>query len=587
MIKFVFRELRIFFSLSLLLTIVSLPFSYAQDLESSYDMLPKMKSYLNQPETMLDQNLEGLSIPQVTDDQQTMEEKNQELPEEKALTRSVEATKNIYFDKKINPKEYILGPTDIIGVYLWGELDKEFRISVTPEGVLIIPTVGPVEVADLTLEKAKDLVKQAVARKYKGIDVSVYLVEPRWFNVYISGVVNSPGTKLSNSLSRASDVYNMAKPTKRGSTLSVAGKRGSSSRNVTILRDGKSIPVDLLRFLKLGELGANPYIMNGDVIKVPEYGGDISVFGEVNSFGIYEFKNGDRLKDLVIYGGGLTTLADSTNADLIRFKEDGYNLDYMKIDLRDALVSNPNDPKYRLFEGDRLIVSTRADYKRYAAVFVSGAVKYSGQYAIVTHMTKLSDAIDMAGGLTPYADLTDARIIRPLTSATRDMEYDRLRKMPVAEMTDNEYEYFKQRARTTQGLINVDFIKLIQNGDKSADMILEPGDNIYIPMKRNMVEVIGAVKYPGNIAMESGKDYTYYVTKAGSFSWNADQGGVQIVKGKTGQRFEPKKKRDLEPGDTIFVPEKKPKDYWVLFRETTLIFANVATAVIVAKNILK
>jgi len=574
-----------YFVLLFLSISVPLSSSIAQLEESKYEMYPKVKSYLNQPEMYMDQNLEGLNLPQVTEQGEKPLEEAESIPTPEERPLSI--VNVIDIDKKIDPKTYILGPTDLIGVYLWGELDRDFRLRVTPEGKLIIPTVGAVQIADLSLADAKEVIRQAVAKKYKTLDVTVYLAEPRWFNVYVSGVVKLPGAIRANSFSRISDIYLKASPIVRPPTLTLANKRGSSLRNIVIMRNDRQIAVDLLKFQKMGDLESNPYLVNGDRIMINEYSGDISALGEVNNSGVYEFRKGDRIKDLVKFGGGLTTLADSAQATLVRFKDDGFNLDYIKLNLEDALINNPDSPEFLLKEGDRLYVPTRNDYKRYTSVVVSGAVRNNGQFAIVHHATKLSDAINMAGGLTQYADLTEARLIRAISTATRDAEFDRLSKVPVAEMTDDEYEYYKQRARTAQGLINADFVAVFEKNDSSKDIILEPGDNIFIPMKREMVEVIGAVKYPGNLKIEKGKDFKYYIAKAGGTSWNADIKKIRIVKGKTGQRFKPASKRDLEPGDSIFIPEKKPKDYWELFRETTLIMANVATAVIVAKNIIE
>ena len=59
------------------------------------------------------------------------------IKEEEPMTAKEQAIREGYeilFDKKINPDDYYIGPGDEIGVYLWGELDREYKNIVTPEG---------------------------------------------------------------------------------------------------------------------------------------------------------------------------------------------------------------------------------------------------------------------------------------------------------------------------------------------------------------------------------------------------------------------------------------------------------------------
>ena len=115
-------------------------------------------------------------------------------------------TSQILFDYKIDPARYILGPGDELGIYFWGENDKEFRNTVSPEGLLIIPTVGAIEVAEMTLEAAIQSIKEKVDTKYNGLDITVFLVKPRQFRLFISGLVLQPGMISANANERVSDI---------------------------------------------------------------------------------------------------------------------------------------------------------------------------------------------------------------------------------------------------------------------------------------------------------------------------------------------------------------------------------------------
>lgn len=574
--------------------------------------------------------MQNVEVPSLLQGQTGVEETGKQ-PEEQLPYTPME----IRFDKKVDPNQYIVGPGDWIGLYLWGDLDREYRNMVSPEGFLILPTVGEVMVSDLTLTQAYEKVKEKVNKHYKGIELSIYLLRPRQFRLYISGLVINPGMIDANSLERVSDVidraglqyverasmieeiqnislgrseqarsYSQEQTTRLMQTRALEStygviandaqvvKKGSSQRSIEIFRGGngtgdKVLEVDLLRFRKAGDVNANPYVAMGDRIHVPEYGGDIIITGEVNDPNRYEFKPGDRITNLVVFGGGLTVLSDTTEATLVRFKVDGLNTDNIPINLYDALLNNPDDPKYLLKESDRLYVRRKFNYKNLTNVIVDGQVKFPGEYAIVPGKTQLSDIIAQAGGFTDDANLPEARIQRRYSSATSDLEFDRLRKMQRYEMTDEEYDYYKSRSRMPSGKLTIDFVKLFNDHDKTLDIVLQHGDNIFIPIKREFVQVSGAVDEPGYVRFKSGEGVPYYVNLAGGYKFDANAKKVRVIKANSGQRLKPGKSVIIEGGDIIHVPEKTPFDQWQAVKDSALLFANVSTVIILARQLTK
>ena len=573
------------------------------------------------------------------------------LPEEVELYYPEQSP--ILLDGKIDPEKYIVGPGDLLGIYLWGEIERNYPIRVSPEGYLIIPTVGSIMVADLSIADVREQLKNAINKSYKGLDVSVILIEPRRFRLNISGVVYLPGMHESNAFERVSDLMDRAGlivpgkesvqdnifqeihvSTPPGAEVSVSAspgevkqetpgitvpkragiigrtqpgllgrtdrtissprmesmnlftlgeKRGSSSRSIIIHRKDKKIIADMLRFIKLGDLDANPYVNSGDHIEVPPYKGDITIYGEVNDQGIYEFKQGDRVCDLVGFGGGLTSVADTLNAEINRFKSDGLSLDKIPIDLYDALYKNPDTPEYVLQESDRLYVRKKFEYKVLYDITISGEIKYPGQYAIEKNVTTLTDLVNMTGGFTGNENLEEARLIRKTDFAVRDLEYERLKNLLVTERTREENDYVRSYQRTFEGSINIDFVKLFRENDLTNDVVLQDGDVVYIPMKREYVNVMGAVKEPGYIKVKEGTDFNYYIEKAGGYNWDADKKQRTLVKARTGQRYKPRyMKVTIEGGDTIHVPERARRTFWSYLREYTGYTTSVATVVLIA-----
>jgi len=531
---------------------------------------------------------------------ETMKEDEPMTAQEQARREGFE----ILFDKKINPDEYYIGPGDEIGVYLWGELDREYKNTVTPEGYFLLPTVGMFLVADFSLAEVREILKNGVRSKYKTINTDVTLVRPRQFKLYISGLVLQPGMISTNSLERVSDVIERAglmfveKLTNIGEVQSTRAltrevvqnesnliKKGASQRSIIVSRGDTQIDVDLLRYRKIGDIDSNPYVRSGDHLHVPPYMGDIIIDGEINDPDRYEYKPGDRIADLVNFGGGLTVLADTTKATLVRFEEKGTVPVSTDVDLYDAIIYNPDDPRYILNESDRLYIRSKYDFKVIANIYLDGQVKYPGQYAIMSGVTTLSDVIRMAGGFTDKANLEEARLVRQTTSAIRDLEYERLQRMQAWEMNEEEYDYYKSRNRSARGEITTDFTKLFIDNDLSLDVVLQHRDNIFIPYKRELISVSGAVNQPGYVKIEPGENYEFYINKAGGYKWDAHKSKVRIIKAKTGQRFRPGKTVYIEGGDIIHVPEKTPINKWEAFRDSAQIFANVATIIILARRL--
>ncbi len=60
--------------------------------------------------------------------------------------QGTQALKMAVMDGPVDPKEYIVGPGDIYSVNVWISPPLSLQLPVTPEGSIIIPTVGEVSV---------------------------------------------------------------------------------------------------------------------------------------------------------------------------------------------------------------------------------------------------------------------------------------------------------------------------------------------------------------------------------------------------------------------------------------------------------
>ncbi len=492
-----------------------------------------------------------------------------------------------YLDRKINPEEYTVGPGDEFTIYLWGQLDAGQLLRVNPEGKLLIPYVGPVEVSGVTLVKAKDIIVRRVKERYDKVDVSVELSNLRRFRVFVTGEVEKPGTYQAWSVDRVFDL------TEKAGGI----KEGGSKRNIRVYnQNGDILSADQVSFLNIGDLSANPYVNTGDVIYVPPEKEVVTIFGAVSIEGIYEFREGENISDLIDLAGGLQPSAWLDEVDLVRFKEDGITKDYFILDLREVSnkgnpSSNSPDRNLLLKPDDQVFIRHMRSWHPKMVVWTRGELNHPGAYPIEEGTTTLTQLIKQAGGFTEDAFLAGAKITRWVVYQAPDPELERLKEIAkvaggVEEMSELEYEYFKTKSREEKGSVAVNFEKLFLQGDMSQDIFLKHGDMIDIPRKQETINVSGQVRYPGLTPFELGKRVSFYIDRSGGYSWNANKDKTRVIKGKTGLWLKPDKAVQIEPGDTIFVPERRELNWWMLVRETSTVLAQAATFVMIARTVM-
>jgi len=92
-------------------------------------------------------------------------------------------------------------------------------------------------------------------------------------------------------------------------------------------------------------------------------------------------------------------------------------------------------------------------------------------------------------------------------------------------------------------------------------VVLEPGDNIFVPSVPSGISVMGAVGANGTIKYVKGKNVKYYIKQAGNFIRQSNKKEVRLLRAGgeviSGRGTLGKK---VELGDVIIVPAKIEKD---------------------------
>ena len=531
---------------------------------------------------------------------------------QKKAKSSIQLPEQPEIEHAVNEDEYIVGPGDVFTIIIGGQADDERQCMVTPEGKLLLAAIGSVKIDGLTLGEAKSLLRDRLATKYLADDIQITLTQVRLFRVAVSGAVNYPGMVTVSAMNRVSDAIFMAgglieppppfpKPEnpqrkKRSgfdpiTSIEITEKeyqeleeKTASRRNITIRRmDGTTLHADLLKFERAGNLEANPFLADGDVIIVPRKQaqiGEVSIFGALRTPGTFEYSRRDRIRDLIEMAHGFALNTDSSKIELARFVDNServettvFELDWSDSDRLNQVLDTP------LLPDDRLFVRSLPNFHYKKTVEIRGEVLYPGEYPLLDDSFYLSDIIKRAGGFTKEAALNGAYIVRQTYLDRKNRDFERLEYMSGLEMDRKERAFYREWAREMKGLVSSDFVKLFEQGDQNYDVELADQDLIVVPRKEYVVNVLGHVKKPGLVPFEPNRKAGYYIAKAGGYNVGAWKNRVRVQKAGTDQMLSAKS-TVVEMGDTVFVPEKVEREN--LARDVALIAAQAATVVMFA-----
>ncbi len=477
---------------------------------------------------------------------------------------------NTYLDRVVDGDEYRVGPGDRIAISIIGPAPENFDLAITPEATLVVPTVGVIDVRGLTLSEAKARVMKILDEYYPKASPSVSLLQVRHFRVTVVGAVENPGLVTVTASTRASEAI------KNAELRSDAG-----TRSIKLIREGDTLGVDLIAFENVGRLELNPYLLEGDVVRVPAVNnrwGVVDISGAVVAPGRFELVPGDRIGDIIDMAYGLNENADTTRVELWRFSAGAMEAK------RVEWTSGATYTAWRaiaLKPDDRIIIREIEGYHRQSAITLSGELKRPGQYVFPGQSVSLLEVVDSAGGFTPEADLAHAYVIRRATPTWQTERATRVGKIPVEILSRIESDWLQAEALSMPGRVSTDFVALFAKHELQYDLLLATGDQVVVPKQTNYVNVIGQVVQPGLVAHDPGENLSYYLERVGGYAWRADRGRTFVLKGGTGAAVKKGKVGSLDPGDIIVVPTKRERDWWNTFKESMVVVANLATIYLV------
>ncbi len=291
------------------------------------------------------------------------------------------------------PQNYVVGVGDQLVIDIYGEAQRTLVHTVSPEGTITVPGIGPIYVNGLTVAAAQNKIKATLGRHYQGSSVRLTLGQVRSIMVHVMGEVNNPGTYKMTSFSTVFHAVSMAGGIKPLGTL----------RNIKVFRGGRLVTVvDFYEYLLNGRLAGNINLEDDDVIHIEPYDCLVGITGNVKRPMFYEMRKTETVGTLLKYAGGYTGDAYKKSIRLVRQSGERYTVHNI-----DEFEMNA----FTIDDGDA--VSVDAILNRYDnMVEIRGAVFRPGQFNISGDVCSVRTLIQAADGLTEDAFLDHAIIHR-------------------------------------------------------------------------------------------------------------------------------------------------------------------------------
>ncbi len=465
----------------------------------------------------------------------------------------------IFVMSHVQAAEIIIRPGDVLQIEIPGEVEFENSFQVKRDGTLNLPEVGKVSIAGKTLAQADDYLAKRLGQEYRAINnFKIYLIERR-VPIQVLGFVNVPG------------MVDLPQDGNIQMALQKAGGASSGAQldRIQLNRQGQITTFDYKKYLDTGDFSILPKIEPLDVIFVPasplignvqmdfdaatlSASGDgsesetaIKVFGEVIKPGVFSFKQGNTVVDMLMRAGGVTRYAGVEHIRVIN------NGTPQLFDLKTYLDTGDASHMPEITPGSTLFIPIQEEEVKSGlrTIYVMGEVFKPGAYEAPAG-SKFFDILANAGGPTRFAESRKIRIIR----------------------TTGKVDAFDLQAYT-EGLTQITI------------PTVSPGDAIFVPEKTDMnekswlkitpdsaIRIMGAVKKPGRYEWGNEMSFLDILAHAGGPTQDADMSQVRVIKKGQSKRMEP---FDLDnfiteggdfallpkvsAGDTIIISER-PRD---------------------------
>ncbi|MDF9801112.1 protein involved in polysaccharide export with SLBB domain [Catalinimonas alkaloidigena] len=367
---------------------------------------------------------------------------------------------------------------------------------------------------------------------------------------------------------------------------------------------------------------------------------NVNINGEVQAPGEFSFMRNMTLEDLIAMAGGLKESASQARVEVARrvtaeeildqenpnVSENVQMANIFQFYVDKDLSLSPENASFELMPFDQVFVRKSPEYEVQQGVVVKGEVMYPGQYVITNKNERISSLIERAGGLTSFAYLEGARLIRLNPEYYKELNQrkeeviDSLQRVQISsEMNSSSVNSnASNNARGTRGkgivnlqtldpellktlaaakvrvsetnAIGIELQRILESPKSKYDLILLPGDTLEVPKELQTVQMNGQLLYPSSTRYDRSKGFKHYISEAGGFTKRADKKRAYVIYAngsvdKTGSFLFFKDYPEVKPGAEIIVPQKQgglSTQAWVGIGST---LASIALTIVTVINV--
>lgn len=424
--------------------------------------------------------------------------------------------------------------------------------------------------------------------------LSVGTILDRYANrVELKGAVYRPGMfAISDNLSTVSQLIQKAD----GLTDDAYTDR------VLLYREGPNLQLEVMS-LDLGKIlaGTMPDVQlkRNDMLVISsihelEERGVLTIDGMVARPGTFPYADNTTLEDLIFQAGGLLEGASTARVDIARRIVDPASTAQTQQLSKLYTVSIENGlavgegKGFKLKPYDVVQVRSSPGYEEQRYVSVRGELLFTGQFVLEKRNERISEIIKRAGGLLDGAYVKGAQLTRELTEDEYLARQETLRLAMSNQSSEGDSISLSKIQVSRNYNVGIDLQKAIANPGSTYDIILQPGDALFVPEEQSTVRISGDVMVPNTVVYEPGKKLKHYIEQAGGYGQNARKGKVFIVY-MNGMVARAKKNTPIEPGCQIIVPSKPATNGtdWTKILALATSFSSVATMAATITNIFK
>ena len=396
------------------------------------------------------------------------------------------------------PSNYVVGPGDTFNVQLYGKENATYTVSVSREGFVNFPEIGPISLAGLTFSQAQELINKTIAEQMIGVKSSVTMGTLRTIRVFVLGESMKPGSYVVTSLSTMTNALFVS-----GGITPIG-----SLRNIQLKRKGEIITtLDLYDLLLKGDTKHDVRLFSGDVIFIPPIGKTVGIDGEIRRPAVYELKDEHTVWEVVGLSGGLLPTAFPSVSKIQRIDSDGERT------VLDLDLTSEKGKSAAIKPGDVISVYSVLDTME-KIVFLKGHIKRPGLNAWHPDI-RFRDIIPSIDQLKPLPDLNAAIVAREI-QPTRQMEILLISPGDAILHPDSPSNILlKPRDKI-----------FIFNLEDDREKILKPiVDNLKTQASRHKLEKIvnvkGSIRFPGRYPLAENMTVQDLISLAGGFTQNA------------------------------------------------------------------